>query len=172
MRTVTCFILLGLVSAGSLDAQMHRQQGQGQGQARGGGMGAMMMMGPLADFLPFAPASLLEHADRLALSPDQIERLTALEKSAEQRLEHAHAPAQAAMQGVDRELEAEIPDTASVRQLLAAHMTAMGNMQWVRLQAALEARAILTPEQRTLVEETTAEAPGSMQHRHRSGQQR
>ncbi len=170
MRTVTCCILLGLVAAGGLSAQTRGQQGQGHG--RQGSMDGMMMMGPLAEFRPFAPANLLEQVDRLGLSSDQVEHLTALADSAAQDLEYAHAPAHAAMQGLERELAVDAPDTASVRQLLAAHVTAMGNMQWVQLEAALEARGLLTAEQRTMVVQMSTEAPGGMQHRHRGGQQR
>ena len=169
MRTVTWCVLVGLLGAAGLSGQMHREQGEAQ--ARGGGMGGMMM-GPLGEFRAFAPISLLEHADRLSLRADQIERLTALAEAAEQQLEYAHAPAQAAMQGLGRELAADAPDTAFVRQMLTAHMTAMGNMQWARLQAALEARDLLDEEQRTLAAQLSSDTAGGGQHRHRGRQQR
>jgi Spy/CpxP family protein refolding chaperone len=139
----------------------------GQGTGMGG-----MMMGSLATFQSFEPAALLEQADRLGLNDGQVTRLTALRDSTERHVEAAHAPAQAAMQGMRRELEAETPDTATVRQLLSAHVTAMGNMQWARLDAALKAREVLTDDQRTIIEEMTSDTPGGMQHQHRGGRGR
>jgi Spy/CpxP family protein refolding chaperone len=138
---------------------------------QGAGMGGMMM-GPLATFRPFEPAALLEQADRLGLDEEQVARLTAVRDSTEQLVEAAHAPAQAAMQGMRRELEAETPDTATVHQLLSAHMIAMGNMQWARLEAALKAREVLTEDQRTIVGEMTSDTPGGMPHRHGGGRGR
>jgi Spy/CpxP family protein refolding chaperone len=131
-----------------------------------------MMVGPLATFRPYEPVALLEQADRLGLDDGQVARLTALRDSTEQRLEAAHAPAQAAMQGVRRALEAEAPDTAAVRRLLSAHMIAMGNMQWARLEAALNARQVLTHAQRTIIGEMTSDTPAGMQQRHRGGRGR
>lgn len=171
MRMACLISALALVGAGSLGAQMHRQQGQGPGMGQGTGMGGMMM-GPLATFRPFEPTALLEQADRLDLDDAQVTRLTTLRDSTERHVEAAHAPAQAAMQGIRRELEAETPDTATVHQLLSAHMIAMGNMQWARLEAALKAREVLTDDQRTIVEEMTSDTPGGMQHQHRGGRER
>jgi Spy/CpxP family protein refolding chaperone len=138
---------------------------------QGAGMGGMMM-GPLATFRPFEPTALLAQADRLGLDEEQVNRLTVLRDSTERHVEAAHTPAQAAMQGMRRELEAETPDTATIHQLLSAHMIAMGNMQWARLEAALKAREVLTDDQRTIVEEMTSDAPGGMQHRHGGGRER
>jgi hypothetical protein len=170
MRIVTVLIALALTGATTLAAQMHGQQGRGPGQGQGAGMGGTMM-GPLASFRPFEPAALLEQADRLGLDEEQVARLTALRDMAAQHLEDAHAPARAAMQGIRGELQAETPDTAVVRQLLSAHMIAMGNMQWTRLEAALQARALLTDDQRTMVGEVTDGTQGGMPRRHRGGRQ-
>lgn len=169
MRIAILVSTAALVSAASLSGQMHRQRDQGPAEGPGVRMGAMMI-GPLARYRQFEPEALLEHADRIGLDDAQRAQLGALQEAAAQSLEDAHAPAQAAMQGLRRELEAEVPDTAAVRQLLSAHMIAMGNMQWARLEAALQARDVLTDEQRTIVLSLITDTSDGMQRRHRGGQ--
>lgn len=170
MRIVTALTVLALWGAGSLSARMRRQQGPSPAQRGGTGM-AGMTMGALASLRPFEPALLIDQAERLGLDGEQIARLTVLKEVGAQRLEDAHPPARAATLGVRRELAQETPDTATVRQLLTAHTIAMGNMQWARLEAALQGRAVLTDEQQAKVHEAIADSSGGMQHRDRGGRE-
>lgn len=116
------------------------------------GQGMNMGMGPLTrDLGPFAPSRLLGMADTLQLSVEQGERLAALVTESTAAEENAHAPAQAAMQQLRKLLTASTPDVPSMRALFQAHHTAMGNVQWIRAEAGLRAREVLTAEQRERV---------------------
>jgi Spy/CpxP family protein refolding chaperone len=110
-------------------------------------MGGGMMGGLQA----FAPPRLLERVQALGLSEGQVARLEAIKARETEAEEQAHLPAHAAMQSLRTELDAEEPDTARVAAYLLAHHHAMGNVMVIRARAALEARALLTPEQRKLV---------------------
>ena len=160
MRTIALVLVIGLLGRATLEAQAHHQgQGPARGQQQGmmggmgtmNGMGMMGMMGPMVDFASFAPGQILEHREHLELTDEQVTALTALRESSDRAVGDAHAPAHAAMQNLQQELEAEAPDLERVRQLFTAHQTAMGNVQLIRLEAAIEARALLTPEQRGMI---------------------
>ncbi len=120
------------------------------GQGMQGGMGEMMgmMMGGAA---PFAPAKLLDRRDQLGLSDDQVAQLTELDQATTATADQAHQPAHAAMQTLRAELAQPAPDTAKVHAYLNAHDTAMGNVMWIRIKAALAAKALLTDAQRERV---------------------
>jgi len=169
---VRSFIVLGLMacSAGSLAAQhqehqrqgqpdmqmpmqMHRQgrmqgrmQGQMQGQMQMAGEAALP--GPLRVYEAFAPAKVLEAAEQLGLTEPQTEQLKAIAARARTAGDNAHAPAHAAMMSAQAELAKANPDTSLVHDLVVAHATAEGNMQWIRVSAALQVQAVLTAEQR------------------------
>ncbi len=159
MRIPVCVATL-LVVAGvaPVMAQQHRHQGAPAGtesQRPGEGMmgqGMNMGMGPLTrDLGSYAPSRLLGMADTLQLSAEQVEHLTTLVTESTAAEEHAHAPAHAAMQQLRKLLAAGAPDIPTMRALFQAHHTAMGNVQWIRAEAGLKARAFLTPEQRKRV---------------------
>lgn len=175
MRTIALALAIGLLGAGSLEAQGHQH---GQGPARGqqpgmmGGMGAMDgmgMMGPMAEFASFQPGRILEHRAHLELTDEQVAALTDLRERTDKAAEDAHAPAHAAMEGLEQELAAETPDLERVRQLFVAHQTAMGNVHLTRLEAALQARALLTPEQRGMIKGMGMHGGTGMQHGHQGG---
>lgn len=154
------FIVLGLVacSAGPLAAQHQEHQGQGQqhkqmhmqmhmqGRMQMGGQEALP--GPLRVYEAFAPAKVLEAAEQLGLTESQTEQLKAIAARARTAGDNAHAPAHAAMMSAQAELAKANPDTSLVHDLVVAHATAEGNMQWTRVSAALQVQAVLTAEQR------------------------
>lgn len=159
------FIVLGLMacSAGSLAAQHQEHQGQSQPgmhmqmrmQGRMQGMHGQMQMGgeaalpgPLRVYEAFAPAKVLEATEKLGLTEPQTEQLKAIAARARAAGDNAHAPAHAAMMSAQAELAKANPDTSLVHDLVVAHATAEGNMQWIRVSAALQVQAVLTAEQR------------------------
>ncbi|MEK6689019.1 MAG: Spy/CpxP family protein refolding chaperone [Gemmatimonadota bacterium] len=162
------FIVLGLMacSVGPLAAQHQEHQGQGQqhmhmqmqgrmqGQMQGRMQGQMQMAGeqalpgPLRVYEAFAPAKVLEAAEQLGLTESQTEQLKAIAARAKTAGDNAHAPAHAAMMSAQAELAKADPDTSLVHDLVVAHATAEGNMQWIRVSAALQVQAVLTAEQR------------------------
>jgi Spy/CpxP family protein refolding chaperone len=190
MRAISLALVVGLIGAGSLQAQAHHQgHGPGREQPQGmmgsmgamggmrmmGGTGAMDgmqmmgMMGPMAEFASFAPGQILAHREQLELSDEQATALAALQEKTDMAAEDAHAPAHAAMEGLRQELEAETPNTERVRQLFTAHQTAMGNVQLIRLEAAIEARTLLTPEQRGMIKGMGMHGGPGMPHGHQGG---
>jgi Spy/CpxP family protein refolding chaperone len=152
---------IALAVAAPLAAQHHHGEMRpgaapmGQGHAmcqemmKGGGMMGGGMMSPI---MQFAPERLLEHSEHLGLTTDQTTRLTALRDAAAKAAEQAHEPAMAAHQKLDQAFKETPQDTVAIRQYFMAHQTAMSNTHWIRANAALQARAILTPEQRMKIE--------------------
>jgi hypothetical protein len=127
----------------------HQMGGQGQGMGMGMEMG---LPGPLRSLGGYAPDKVLAMKEMLELTADQEAKLTALAGSAKKAGEDAHAPAMAAMQNLRKEMEKATPDKDVMHQLLVAHATAEGNMQWVTVDAAMQTKALLTEAQRKHVE--------------------
>ena len=164
MRTlIAAALVAALMAPAAAQAQQHQHgqpQGQGQGQGKGqmGGMQGGMQMGgglpgPLRSLVPYAPDNVLKMKEMLDLTADQEKQLTALSAWAKQAGDEAHAPAEASMKSLRDELAKPEPNKESLRGYLVAHATAMGNMQWVRADAAMQAKALLTEAQRKHVEE-------------------
>lgn len=166
MRTlISVALAAALMGPAAAQAQQHQhQQGAGQkppmgqmGGMQGGMMGGMQMggglPGPLRSFGVYAPAKVLEMKEMLELTADQEAKLTALVESAKKAGEEAHAPAMAAMQSLRAEMAKPSPDKEAMRQFLVAHATAEGNMQWIQVDAAMQAKALLTEAQRKHLEE-------------------
>jgi Spy/CpxP family protein refolding chaperone len=139
------------------------------------GMNAMGMMDAMMTVMPrvlrFAPARLLERAAELTLTRDQVDRITAIGRRADAvrdslaagRLQHAQALGQV--------LTNAEPDPAAADGHFEAVQRAMGAMHRAELRAALEARAVLQPEQRGRVEGATPSGTqgGTAEHQHGSG---
>jgi hypothetical protein len=125
----------------------------GMGQQGGGMAGEAGMPGPLRSFAAFAPDNVLAMKEMLELSADQEKKLASLAEYAKQAGENAHAPAMAAMKSLREELAKPAPDEEIVKGYLSAHATAEGNMQWIRLKAGMDAKALLSAGQRKHVEE-------------------
>lgn len=156
MRTL---VVVGLMTfaSGSLAAQHEEHQGEGQGK---GQMQMQMQMqmgaqeqlpGPLRVYAPFAPEKVIAIAEKLALTEAQTAKLSAIAEWAKKANEEAHRPAHAAMMSARDELAKASPDTSIVRLLIVAHSTAEGNMQWLKVSAALQVQSVLTAEQRAKV---------------------
>jgi len=152
MRSMTMMAVLSLLVAAPAAAQ----------QAGGmGGMGGMSMgseeagdMGPLtAKFGAYAPAKVLAMKGHLSLTADQEAKLNALLEEGKKAEMEAHHPAHAAHMELNKVMAAEPVDLAKAREFFLAHHNAEGVMQWVRVTTAMQVKALLTPAQRTHVEQ-------------------
>lgn len=157
---------LALMIPAVLAAQQHQhghQQGAGQqcggpgqaacpagGMMQGQGMG-MMGGGMFGSIMQFAPDNLLKQSAQLALTAEQVERLTALRDATAKAADDAHQPAMAAHMSLNKTMKESPGDTVAIRQYFLAHETAESNMQWIRASAAFQARALLTEAQRGMV---------------------
>ena len=162
---ISAALVAALMAPAVAQAQKHQhgQPAQGQKQHMGqmGGMqgmqGGMQMggglPGPLRSLAPYTPDNVLKMKDMLELSADQEKKLTELAAWAKKAGDEAHAPAEASMKSLQAEMAKPEPNKESLRGYLVAHATAMGNMQWVRADAAMQAKALLTEAQRKHVEE-------------------
>lgn len=140
--------------------QMGHAMGAGMGMAQsqgmmGGGMGQMMMdemMGPMMRGMAFAPGNLLDHKDQLGLTAQQVTRLTQIRDAAKTAHDAAHHEAMSHMEELGKALAATAPDSAAVRAHFMGHHDAMGRAHMVMLRASIQAKAVLTPEQRGRVD--------------------
>jgi hypothetical protein len=102
--------------------------------------------------MAFTPAQLLERKDVLALTPQQVTRLTALRDEAKKAHDAAAAEAKQHRDALEKSLQASPPDTAGLRTHFQAMHSAMGNAHWTMLRAAGQARGVLTDAQRGRVD--------------------
>ena len=110
------------------------------------------MMGPMMRTMAFAPDHLLGRKDALALTPQQVARLTALRDAAKTAHDAAQADVKTHHDALAQAMAAPTPDTVAVRQHFRAAHAAMGNAHWAMLRAAAQAKAVLTDAQRGRVE--------------------
>jgi Spy/CpxP family protein refolding chaperone len=172
MRSLVAVAAAVVLIAAPLAAQGHgghQPTPPAAGTAQGGMMGGGMQMGggegPMgvltAQFGKYAPDGVLGMKEHLALSADQEAQLAALVEEGKKAETDAHMPAHAAHMELRKLQAADQPDPAAMREFFMAHHTAEGNMQWLRVEIAIKARALLTPTQRTHVEQASA---GGMKH--------
>jgi len=110
------------------------------------------MMRPMMRFMAFTPEHLLERKDALALTAQQVTRLTALRDAAKTAHDAAGADAKSHAEALAQTMQASSPDTAAVRLHFQAAHAAMGTAHWVMLRAAAQARGLLTDAQRGRVD--------------------
>lgn len=148
MKRIPSLVLLAFVGA-PLAAQQPGMMGRSM-------MPHMMqmqeMMAPMMRGMAFAPNHLLERKDSLGLTAQQVARLTALRDAAKTGHDAAHAEAKAHMDALAQAFQAAAPDTAAVKGHFQAAHAAMGKAHWTMLAAAVQAKALLTVEQRARVE--------------------
>ena len=96
----------------------------------------------------YTPQHLLARKDALALTPDQVSRLTALRDGMKTAHEAAEAEVQAHMQELDQAANAQQPDTVALKAHFQAAQAAMGKVHWLALVAAVQARSLLNDAQR------------------------
>jgi uncharacterized membrane protein len=124
-------------------------------------MGAML--GPMMRPMAFAPDHLLMKKDALGLSAQQVTQLTALRDAAKAGQEAAAANAKQRMEALGQAIQSATTDTAALRRQFQAAHDAMGTVHWTMLRTAVQAKALLTDEQRGRVHGWA----DTMQMRHR-----
>lgn len=133
-----------------------------------GMMGKMMhsMMGNMMhaesqDDVPFLQG-ILQQSEELELTPDQIQQLQTLVHETRKALIRHEAEVQVAELDVEALMRAEPVDLAQVKEVVRRVETQRTEMRLARLQAMVNAKALLTPEQRQHVSTQTAETSQDM----------
>jgi len=153
MKPVHSLAALALLAAPLVAQDPAHQHPRPEGGQRPDHMAAMHeMMAPMMRAMAFTPEHLLERKDALALTPQQVTRLTVLHDAAHAAHQAAQTEAKTHRDAMVRALAAATPDTASVRQHFQAAHDAMGKGHLAMLRAAAQAKGILTEGQRGRVE--------------------
>ena len=110
----------------------------------------MQQMGPaMMKVMLYTPQHLLARKDALALTGDQVTRLTALREGAKTAHDAAMADAITHMKELETAANAPQADTLTLKTHFQAAHAAMGKAHWAMLASAAQARAVLTDAQRT-----------------------
>jgi len=152
-------VLVALALAAPLGAQERAKPDSMRHPMMGAGPG-MMMSDPMMEqmgrammrVMLYTPPHLLARKDALALTADQITRLTALRDGAKTAHDAAMADATARMKELEQAANAAQPDTLALRTHFQAAHAAMGKAHWAMLASAAQSRAVLTDAQRTKVQ--------------------
>jgi len=156
MRTMSVLVASTALLALPLAAQ--EQGGMMSGQGMSGmqgmqGMGMMdSMMAPMMRSMATAPERLLARRSALHLTSDQVTLLTALRDAARPARDSAAQQAMMHLREMDEVMHTASPDTAAVRHHFEAALQYMGQAHMVMLDAAAQARAALTDDQRKEVD--------------------
>lgn len=124
------------------------------------------MMAPMMSAMAFNPDHILAHQDSLQLTAAQLSRLTALQGAAKKAHENCQAGMKPHMAAIAQGLSAATPDTAALKQHFDAAHAAMEKGHWTMLATAVQARAVLTEEQRARVERWAAGRKSEHGERH------
>ena len=136
------------------------QMDMGGMMGAGATMGMDSLMGPLHAVMVYAPRQLLARRAELRLDEDQVSRLGRIPAIGNAEHDSAAAAITRHRDALRQALAAL--DPATVTSHFAALHAVMGAMHGTMLRSALEARAVLTPGQRDLVEHAA--------HNHGGGQ--
>jgi hypothetical protein len=117
----------------------------------GDAMGMQQMMAPMMAVMAYAPQHLLAHKDALALTSDQVARLTLLRDATKQAQEAALADAAHHLQELRAAADAPTADTATWKIHFQAAHAAMGKAHWLALASVAQAKPVLTDDQRSKV---------------------
>lgn len=143
-------VAIALLFSAQAEAQMNPQQhmmdhGSMQMEMMQGEMGAnMMMQSGIA-----SPGMILKVADQLDITADQRTRLEALQTSLAASVKPHMEAAMMGHQQAAAALKSDRPDIKAYESALETAMTHMTQAHVATAAAGLEARAVLTAEQRT-----------------------
>jgi len=113
----------------------------------------MQHMGPgMMKLMLYTPQHLLARKDALALTSDQVARLTALRDGSNGARDAASAEAQTHMKELEAVVDAPKADTAALKVHFQAAHNAMGKAHWAMLASAVQAKGVLTDPQRVKVQ--------------------
>lgn len=111
------------------------------------------MMAPMMGVMVYAPDHLLDRKESLKLTAQQITRLTSLQDGAKKAHEQCVADAKPHLDAIAQGLRVPTLDTAALKQHFEAAHAAMGKGHWAMFGVAMQARAVLTDEQRAQVDQ-------------------
>jgi hypothetical protein len=147
MNRMSLLTLIAL-GAGPLTAQ---QPTPPTDHMMGEAMGMQQMMAPMMAVMAYTPQHLLAHKDALALTSDQVARLTHLRDATKPAQEAALADAAHHLQELRAAADAPTADTAAWKIHFQAAHSAMGKAHWVALASVAQAKSVLTDDQRNKV---------------------
>lgn len=124
------------------------------------------MMAPMMGVMAYAPDHLLDRKESLKLTAQQVTRLTALQDGSKKAHEQCAADAKPHVDAIAQGLRAGTSDTGALKQHFDAAHTAMGKGHWTMFGIALQARALLTEEQRAQVDRWVHEKREHQTERH------
>ncbi len=127
----------------------------------------------------YSPTVLLERREALALTPDQVTKLSTLENDVRAAREKAQTDGKPHRDELAKLWEQSVPDVTQIRTHAQAMMQVEQTAQLAALLSTAQAKAVLTPEQRGRVQgwadargpEGPDGGPGSMFRRQRPGPQ-
>lgn len=141
--------------------QGHQEEGAGQMMHPMSGMHQQMMGGGMMGMMHGQPAMLLQASDALGLTPEQVEGLTALRDRARPEHQQHMQAAMAAHRTAATALEGDAPDLDGYEEALTEASQHMVMAHVAMARSAVEARGLLTAEQRTKLEEVMSTMDGS-----------
>jgi len=151
-------VTLGLLGGTTLGAQQPApRQGPPAGAPEPQGQEMRRMPGPGPGFPGFAvmmfdPSRLLERRELLGLTADQVTKLSGLENDLKTARDKAQTDAKPHREELEKLLQGSAPDVAQVRTHAQALMQAEQGAQLATLATSVQAKGILTPEQRGRVQ--------------------
>lgn len=149
-RTAILAVALVATSATALTAQSQRRPRAAHmsrpGVEMAGGRGNAAMA-------RYQPALLLRMQERLELTEQQVGQLAELNTEALAAQEQTRARLTSQRAQLMEALVAEDPNPQTVRRHHEAAQAALSDLQWSRINATLEARALLTDDQVTVLRE-------------------
>ena len=152
MRTVSLLATATALLALPLAAQQAGGMMDGP-QMQGMGMGMMdSMMAPMMHSMATAPERLLLRKTALHLTEDQVSQITALRDAMRPVRDSAAQHAMMHLREMDEVMHVPAPDTAAIRQHFEAALQYMGQAHMAMLDAAAQARAVLSDDQRKQVD--------------------
>lgn len=110
------------------------------------------MMAPMMGVMAYAPDHLLDRKESLKLTAQQVTRLTALQDGSKKAHEQCAADAKPHLDAIAQGLRTGASDTVVLKQHFDAAHAAMGKGHWTMFGIAVQARALLTEEQRAQVD--------------------
>jgi hypothetical protein len=149
MRTAS-LLAVALLGAARLGAQQAAPR-MPMDHTMGDPMDMQEMMGPMMGILVYTPQHLLARRDALALTSDQVTRLSTLRNAAATGREAATREANGHLQAMQQATARASADTTALKTHFDAAHAAMGRAHWLSIAAAVQAKNVLTDAQRKQV---------------------
>ena len=114
------------------------------------------MMAPMTGAMAFMPEHVLAQKDSLKLTAAQVSTLTSLQDASKKAHDDCAAELKPHMEAIAQALRGAAPDTVALKSHFDAAHSAMGRGHWAMLAIAVQARAVLTEQQRARVEQMSS----------------